>query len=135
MKAIEKQRELGVIKHPLEVALTIKFNLPQEEMAMLQEFLNDLEKTGQTSQDFYKEFFVVSEVDDLYEDDDYDDEEDDFDEEDEFDEDEEEDEDLFFDLSGLEVRVDRASGDKCPRCWQYEVTDHALKIMLHVAKA
>lgn len=129
LKAIEKQRELGIIKHPLEVALTIKFNLPQEEMAMLQEFLNDLEKTGQPAQDFYKEFFVVSEVDDYYEDEDEFDDEDDYEDEDEFeDEDEDEDEDLFFDLSGLEVRVDRASGDKCPRCWQYEVTDHALKL-------
>lgn len=130
MKAIEKQRELGIIKHPLEVALTINFNLPQEEMAMLQEFLNDLEQTGQNPQDFYKEFFVVSEVDDYYDDeDDFEDEEDDFEDEDDFDdEDEDEDEDLFYDLSGLEVRVDRASGDKCPRCWQYEVTDHALKL-------
>ncbi|MGE0010308.1 MAG: isoleucine--tRNA ligase [Candidatus Babeliales bacterium] len=130
MKAIEKQRELGIIKHPLEVALTIRFNLAEEEMAMLQEFLNDLEQTGQNPQDFYKEFFVVSEVDDYYDDEDeFDDEEDEFEDEDEFDdEDEDEDEDLFYDLSGLEVRVDRASGDKCPRCWQYEVTDHALKL-------
>lgn len=139
LKAIEKKREKGIIKHPLEVRLGIKFVLSKQDMNMLQNFFNELELSGQTAESFFKEFCIISKYEEYDEDDDYDyDEDDDFEDEDEddfededededFDEDEDEDYEDYFEgvgIDGLKIYVEKAAGQKCPRCWQYEVSNN-----------
>lgn len=95
-KAIEIQREKGLIKHSLEASITFYCKLPEEHM-------NDLKQTKQSFTDFIKEFLIVSQVNQhfdaagLHE----------------------------TELKGLFVLIKHAEGAKCPRCWQWEVTDDA----------
>ncbi len=125
LKAIEKKREQGIIKHPLEVKLGIKFALSKQDMDMLNNFFHELEVYGQTRKDFFKEFFIISQ----YEEYDKNENLNNYEEREEEDLDENEDEDYedFFeetDFKGLKVYVEKAEGQKCPRCWQYEVSNH-----------
>lgn len=107
LKAIEEQREKGVIKHPLEAQVTISLDLNKEELLNLFNFLQAIEKTtDQTIIQFFKELLIVSQFaiessnSGLKE----------------------------SEFKGLSVDVRRAEGDKCPRCWQYEVTEHPDKL-------
>ncbi|HJM68579.1 MAG TPA: isoleucine--tRNA ligase [Candidatus Babeliales bacterium] len=94
LKAIEAQREKGVIKHPLEARLSI--HIDDENLSAL---LSDLGKGDQTLGAFFKELLVVSQFavkdssDGL----------------------------APSELSGLSVLVEPAQGTKCPRCWHYDV--------------
>ena len=84
-------------------------------MTLVKGLLSDIEKSGQSQEQFLKEFFIVSacklvETEEEYENVD----------------DEEEDGVAYFsdDATGLQVKAGHAPGTKCPRCWQWEVTDH-----------
>ncbi len=100
LKAIEEQREKGIIKHSLEADVTIYLDINKKEFQHLFTFFQDLEKSGQAVKDFFKEFLIVSEFaviqspKSLKE----------------------------SDLKGLYVEVKRAQGEKCPRCWQYTIS-------------
>lgn len=100
LKVIEEQRATGIIKHPLEARLTVHF---ENELAELVNYLNNTgEQTGQGIESFLKEFLIVSHVDVS---------------------------DTMSGLNptsikGLFAVVDRAQGDKCPRCWKYDITEH-----------
>lgn len=102
LKAIELQREKGIIKHSLEVRLSMYFDLPEESKKLLNGFINDLEKSGQSFDAFLKEFLIVSQI--IVED-----------------------SNRGLDateLPGVFVLVEHAKGTKCPRCWQWEETTH-----------
>ncbi len=115
LKALEMLRQRGTVKHSLEAKVTIIMNTSTEPMALVKDLLSDIQKTGQSQEQFLKEFFIVSACDVLEEDIQY---------EDAMDE-EEGDEAYFEDEKlGLQVKASHAPGIKCPRCWQWEVTDH-----------
>lgn len=116
LKAIEKLRQQGVVKHSLEAKVTIAMNTCKDDMGLLKELLDEVEKTGQSKHEFLKEFFITSECQIIdYED--VDDTDEDFDEEsfEEF-------ADCVQSDSGLKVKAEHASGSKCPRCWKWEAS-------------
>jgi isoleucyl-tRNA synthetase len=99
MKAIEIEREKGTIKHPLEVSLTLNLDSGKEALALVDKTLNKLgDLTGQSGQQFLEELLVVSQVN------------------------------ITDDagnlepseLEGLKLKVAKAAGEKCQRCWKYE---------------
>ncbi len=106
LKAIEEQREKGLIKHSLEARVTMYVDPKTDVAKMLEAFVKDLEQKGQSVENFFKEFLIVSQFivvadkDDLAE----------------------------SGLKGLFVKIEHAQGDKCPRCWQWEVTEHEDKL-------
>lgn len=116
LKALELLRQKGIIKHSLEAKVTLIMNTTQEPMTLIKELLYDIEKTtGQSKNDFMKEFLIVSACDIS-------------DTEVEYEQDEEEDDEEMVEFSdlqeGLRVEAGHAAGNKCPRCWQWEATDH-----------
>jgi len=98
LKGIEELREKGIIKHSLEASVTL-YIAPelQEDLAELDK---ELKIANQSKVDFFKEFFIVSDVilrqaqDEL----------------------------PASTCLGLFLHVERAAGEKCPRCWRWEVT-------------
>lgn len=102
LKALEVQREKGMIKHSLEARLTICIDTKYDAMNALEDFYAALAQSGQRREDFFKEFLIVSQVhfvshaQDLEE----------------------------SELQGLWVRVEHAHGQKCPRCWQWQETEN-----------
>ncbi len=119
LKALETLREKAVIKHSLEAKVTLVMNISQEKVTPVVQMLADVEHAGHNVQDLLKEYFITSAVtvikaDDL---------------EDDFYEDEEvcDEESLEFATAsdnGLMVKASKADGSKCPRCWQWEPSDH-----------
>jgi isoleucyl-tRNA synthetase len=106
LKAIEAQREKGLIKHPLEVRLTLHIDLPSPRKLVWEHFLKDLKASGQDLVSFLKEFMIISQVNIV---------------------------DHKKDLEptmveGLYVRIDHAEGDKCPRCWNWEKSFNEYKL-------
>jgi isoleucyl-tRNA synthetase len=99
LKAIEIQREKGLIKHSLEARVMLFFALPEQQQTILNDFFADLEKSGQRKEAFFKELCIISQCEfvqskgDLAE----------------------------TTLKGLFARVEHAQGIKCPRCWQWDV--------------
>ncbi len=100
LKAIELQREKGLIKHSLEAQVTLFINKNMKGYDIVQAFYTTLDQAGESHEEFYKEFFIVSQVA------------------------------LAHSAEGLEptvreglyARIDHAQGTKCPRCWQWEIT-------------
>lgn len=100
LKAIELEREKGLIKHTLEVGLTVYYDaklLPQ-----LDAFIAGLAAGNQSKASFFKEWFIISQLEFV---------------------------DSKRGLTatilpGLYSAVTHARGDKCPRCWQWEETTH-----------
>jgi len=106
LKAIEVQREKQIMKHSLEASVTVYFDLEEKRLAALNDFYDMLEKADQKVVDFFKEFFIISQFTIA-------------------------ENDLGLEYSGLEglsLKVQKADGDKCPRCWQWDVTDHEHKL-------
>lgn len=114
LKALEKLRQNGTIKHSLEAKVTITMNTSQESVQQIKNLLNCV-GADQTREQFLKEYFIVSACEIV-----------DYEEEEELEEDElEEGFSSCSDLgSGLVVKAGHADGVKCPRCWQWEVSDH-----------
>jgi isoleucyl-tRNA synthetase len=115
LKAIEKLRQQGIVKHSLEAKVTIVMDTKKDDMSLLKEIFDEVESTGQSKHEFLKEFFITSECEIIdFEDTDQDIDEEDFEE--------------FIDCvpknSGLSVKAEHASGTKCPRCWKWEASAH-----------
>ena len=106
LKAIEQLREKGIIKHSLEAQVTLFFEASMQNAALLQDFFEELRKAGQTVESFFEEFVIVSKVKiatsnvGLEQ----------------------------SELQGLLITVSQAEGDKCPRCWKWEITAHEHKL-------
>ncbi len=102
LKAIEIEREKGVIKHSLEAQIKLYVDPSLAEYDLLQKFLAKLKETKQSHESFFKEWCIVSQVALV---------------------------DSMAGLSpstlpGLYVAVSPAEGHKCPRCWQWEASSH-----------
>lgn len=95
LKAIEIKREQGIIKLSLEAHVTIFINLENPKFQVLDQFFRNTGKEELKS--FLKEFFIVSQLTIL-------------------------DNSLNLELSSdkaIYIKVEHASGNKCPRCWQW----------------
>lgn len=98
LKAIELEREKGLIKHSLEAHVTVFID--KEKYSSLQSLFDSIVRQGQTTENFLKEFLIVSQVtlaptrDGLPHSSD----------------------------EGIAVLITHADGVKCPRCWQWDVT-------------
>ncbi|MCX5924796.1 MAG: isoleucine--tRNA ligase [Candidatus Dependentiae bacterium] len=102
LKALEIQRELGVIKHPLEAHVTAYFDDNASGAATMHAFFAELQKGGQTPELFFKELVIVSCFDIVTKPDGL----------------------MLTAQEGFYVSVTRAAGDKCPRCWQWHTDQH-----------
>ena len=103
LRALETQRETGVIKHSLEAAVEIDFVTPagQAYLSALETVLNSSNK--QAIAEFLQEFMIVSRVQLVENSVSLPDSQ----------------------LAGIKIGVSQAIGDKCPRCWKYELNSHA----------
>ncbi|MGB8367510.1 MAG: isoleucine--tRNA ligase, partial [Candidatus Babeliales bacterium] len=101
LKAIELKREKGLIKDSLEVKLVVYFDPTAPFAQLLDTFFSELEDSHESVEEFFKEFLIVSNFDtvtgtnDLQE----------------------------SELKGLWVNVEKAPGEKCSRCWQWDTTN------------
>ncbi len=102
LKAIERKREALVVKHSLEAKITIHMDKSAQECASINELISALRGREDVTR-FFKDWFIVSQV-------------------------------VFADsltglgatdLPWLAITAEHADGIKCPRCWQWEVTDRA----------
>jgi len=102
LKAIELKREKGLIKDSLEAKLIVYFGPDAPFAQLLHVFFKELDDANESVEEFFKEFLIVSRfdmvtgTDNLHE----------------------------TELKGLWVKVEKAPGEKCPRCWQWDITDH-----------
>ncbi len=96
LKALEIEREKGVIKHSLEARVELYIDPAMKGFQTFTEFGQKL--TGQTLLGFFKEFFIVSQVffhareEDL----------------------------MATTVQGFYATVSHAQGVKCPRCWNWD---------------
>jgi isoleucyl-tRNA synthetase len=98
LKAIEIEREKGLIKHSLEAKVSLFIDSDREENKILQDFFTTLKKRGEDPAEFFKELLIVSQFtfatnkNHL----------------------------VPTVLDGVYALVEKADGIKCPRCWQYD---------------
>ena len=101
LKALEVEREKGLIKHSLEAHITAYIDLEKPAFACLKDFFSRIKAQGESPESFFKEFLIVSQFtfaptrEGLHHTGD----------------------------EGIAVKVTHADGVKCPRCWQWDVTD------------
>ncbi|MFA6066035.1 MAG: isoleucine--tRNA ligase [Candidatus Babeliaceae bacterium] len=102
LKAIEPHRAQGLIKQSLEARVDISVDDSLVNYELIKNFINQL--TPDQQQEFWKDFFVVSQVN------------------------------LALTknnvlsesgLAGVSINVSHAEGVKCPRCWRWEKTENA----------
>jgi len=123
LKAIEMLRQKSVIKHSLEAKVTVTMDMTKPENALIKGLLNEALVGGQSGNQLLKEYFIISACDivETENTDDWSDTQDD----DEYEESDFDDSVTYVDGGlGMHVKVEHAQGSKCPRCWQWEVTDH-----------
>jgi len=107
LKAIEPLREQGVIKHSLEADVMVFFDEGMPGREHLQHLFTQLQQAGQTIESFFEEFCIVSQftmqhnTGDHLEQSEY---------------------------KGMFIKVQKAQGDKCPRCWKWGASDDADKL-------
>jgi isoleucyl-tRNA synthetase len=102
LKALELEREKGLIKHSLEAQIKLYIDMSRSEYTPLQELFEQFKLRGQDVERFFKEFLIVSQFA------------------------------LAIDTEGLQptgaegifVSVQPAQGVKCPRCWQWDISSH-----------
>jgi isoleucyl-tRNA synthetase len=101
LKAIELQREKQMVKHSLEAQVTLYIDQTFEHHEKITNFFMMLEDKGEAVEDFLREFLIVSQCTiaqsaaSLEQ----------------------------TELDGLFARVEHARGVKCPRCWQWDMTN------------
>lgn len=102
LKAIEGLREQGIVKHSLEAKVVLCVDAQSPVGQLFNAFMQERANSGQSSLDFLREFFIVSQIE------------------------------LAIEtatipasaLEGVSVQVTHADGVKCPRCWQWDVSAH-----------
>jgi len=112
LKAIEVQREKQIMKHSLEANVTVYFDLEDvsseasakedERLSVLHDFYKMLDIAKQDVDDFFKEFLIVSQFKIATNEEGLE----------------------RSGMDGLFVKVEKAKGEKCPRCWQWDSSDH-----------
>jgi isoleucyl-tRNA synthetase len=102
LKAIEGQREQGVIKHPYEAEVVLWIDPAASEHALFSALLRSLEDKHEETLRFLADWFVVSKVIIATEP-----------------------QDLGPSLvTWARVGIQRVHGAKCPRCWHFDAVDH-----------
>lgn len=101
LKAIEPLREQSIVKHPYEAVVSLYIDPVSDEGALFESFMQELAAKEDIVR-FFKDWLIVSHVTML---------------------------DSARDcgqsgLPWLAVRVERAQGTKCPRCWQWTDSRH-----------
>ena len=102
LKALEIEREKGVIKHSLEASITFYADTARPEFASLQGLFDGIKARGISLDDFFKEYLVVSNfkfassAGTI----------------------------PHSTMQGIHVNVEVAAGLKCPRCWKYDTSGH-----------
>ncbi len=125
LKAIEMLRQKSVIKHSLEAKVTITMDMTKTENTLIKGLLSEAGVKGQSVSQMLKEYCIISACD-IVETENTDDWSDTIEtEDDEYEEQDFDDSVTYVDGGlGMQVKVEHAQGVKCPRCWQWEVTDH-----------
>jgi isoleucyl-tRNA synthetase len=100
LKAIEGLRAQGIIKHSLEAQVILHLASDAPTAALFKSLIADLRKTKQGDKGFFEEFFIVSDV--VLKDDAQGLEQ--------------------SEMSGLSVKIEKAPGQKCARCWQWKTS-------------
>lgn len=103
LKAIEEQREKGVIKHSLEARIKFYIALPEKKQSLFNNFCQAIQQTDQAVDDFFKQLLVVSQCSLVTS---------------------QEGLQASSELAGVWYSVEQAQGIKCPRCWQWDTVAH-----------
>ncbi len=101
-KSTEDLREKNVIKRSLDAGVTIYFDPKVEWAKDIVKFLKHLEYKGESPENFFKDFAIVSQLAIAQSNTGL----------------------SASSMPGLFVAVDKAKGVKCPRCWQWAETNH-----------
>ncbi len=102
LKALESLRADKIIKQSLEARVTLFLDTNNQDVALLESLFARAIQNGQSREEFLKELFIVSQVTlaatktDLE----------------------------STALDGVFLSVSKAEGTKCPRCWQWDITEH-----------
>ena len=102
LKLIEGKREEGLIKHSLEARVLLYIDPKSKPYPIIKQAMSEAQELGQDMVQFFKEFLIVSQV--------------------EYAPDENNLQSTEFE--GLFARIEKAKGVKCPRCWQWEESEH-----------
>lgn len=102
LKAIENEREKGLVKHSLEAQVSIFIDKDLPNYELINELFESLKNKNINLESFLKDLLIVSKVNFLSEKNDL----------------------LPTELAGLYVLVSKAPGTKCPRCWHWSVTSN-----------
>lgn len=102
LKNIEELREKGVIKHSLEARVQIYTDSSCAEKIKLTQLSKILKKSNQSPEDFLRELLIVSQV--VIE--------------------LQREAVVLSEMDGLYIQVIQAYGTKCPRCWQWDISNH-----------
>ncbi len=105
LKAIEEKRKLDIVKHSLEAKVTVYFDKDSREFETIKFLENNLDESENLNK-FLKDWLIVSQLEFATKNNGLD----------------------ATELPWVFVRIEHAIGDKCPRCWQWEATDHAEKL-------
>lgn len=102
LKATEVLRERNEIKRSLDARVDMYLDPKDDNIKTLITFIDALDKKGELSDQFFKEFAIVSQFQQL-----------------------QSKQGLEpSSISGVYLKVEKARGEKCPRCWQWaEATD------------
>jgi isoleucyl-tRNA synthetase len=119
LKAIENLREQGIIKHSLEAKVSLYFDETMPGYDHVQDLFGQLRESGQSIESFFREYVIISQVSlknntgggaqvhgGLEQ----------------------------SEYKGLFVLVERADGEKCPRCWNWETASHERKLCARCQK-
>ena len=124
LKAIEMLRQKSHIKHSLEAKVTIIMDISRPENTLIKGLLDEAAVAGCNVSQMLTEYCIVSACE-IVETDNTDDWSDTIIEDDGYEESDFDDSVTYVDGGlGMQVKVEHAQGTKCPRCWQWEVTDH-----------
>ncbi len=101
LKATETLREKGEIKRSLDAKVIVYIDPSAEYSKLIQQFFSHLANKDESPESFFKDFAIVSQFQLAQEKDGL----------------------LETSLPGLFLKVAKALGKKCPRCWQWAETD------------
>jgi isoleucyl-tRNA synthetase len=102
LKAIEEKRTAEVVKHSLEVKVQLYLDPKSEQKNAIDEFCKILKESKEDVAKFFKDWLIVSQFEFV----------------------ENENGLSKTDCDWIFVSVEHADGVKCPRCWQWEETEH-----------
>ncbi len=106
LKATETLREQNIIKRSLDSRVVMFIDPSAEYAKQLEKFFKHLSQKGESVDEFFKQFAIVSQFEQA---------------------------DKANGLSesslpGMYLLVEKARGEKCPRCWQWSETKHKDKL-------